>query len=121
MLGLDLVWLGVVAKGFYDSSLGALKRPDVFWPAALLFYAMYIAAVVVHAVVGAEGRVAAARRGAAIGLVAYGTYDLTNWSVVAGWPAALVPVDVVWGIVLTSLAALAGHVVLRSLSPRATS
>jgi uncharacterized membrane protein len=119
LLALDVVWLGVVAKGFYDRSLGSLKRPDAFWPAALLFYAMYITAVVAHAVRGAETRATAARRGAAIGLIAYGTYDLTNWAVIAGWPAVLVPVDIGWGVVLTSLAALAGHVVLRSLAPRA--
>lgn len=35
---LDLTWLGVVAKGFYNAQLGHLTRPDVQWPAALLFY-----------------------------------------------------------------------------------
>jgi hypothetical protein len=47
------------------------------------------------------------RRGAALGLVTYATYDLTNWAVLKGWPVLLVPVDVGWGIALTAVVALA--------------
>ena len=81
LLALDLLWLGVVARPLYDSALGGLKRPVVFWPAAGLFYALYIAAIVIHAELGAAGGADAARRGAALGLVAYGTYEFTNWAV----------------------------------------
>ena len=31
LLALDLLWLGVVARPLYDSALGGLKRPVVFW------------------------------------------------------------------------------------------
>ncbi|HBL31363.1 MAG TPA: hypothetical protein DD490_31435, partial [Acidobacteria bacterium] len=41
MLVLDLAWLGVLAKDFYDAALGALRSPAVYWPAAGLFYAFY--------------------------------------------------------------------------------
>jgi|TARA_B100001013_G_scaffold280121_1_gene180158 uncharacterized membrane protein len=41
----DLLWLGVVAKGFYQEHLGHLMRPDVIWGAALLFYSIFIAGV----------------------------------------------------------------------------
>jgi uncharacterized membrane protein len=108
MLALDATWLAVVARGLYDSMLGPLKRTEVFWPAAALFYAMYIGAVVVYAVIGSRGPSSALRRGAALGLVTYATYDLTNWAVLQGWPALLVPVDVGWGIALTAVVALAG-------------
>ncbi len=111
MLVLDVTWLGVVARGFYDSTLGPLKRAEVFWPAAALFYAMYIGAVIVHAVIGSSSPSSALRRGAALGLVTYATYDLTNWAVLKGWPALLVPVDVVWGIALTAVVALVGKLV----------
>lgn len=111
MLVLDVTWLGVVARGLYDSMLGPLKRTEVFWPAAALFYAMYIGAVVVHAVIGSSSPTSALRRGAALGLVTYATYDLTNWAVLKGWPALLVPVDVAWGIALTAVVALVGKLV----------
>ncbi len=108
MLALDLTWLGVVARGLYDSALAPLKRPEVLLPAAGLFYALYLAAILIHAVLGAVTPAGAARRGAALGLVAYGTYELTNWAVLRDWPAALVPVDLVWGVILTAVAAFVG-------------
>ena len=108
LLILDLTWLGVVASSLYDR-LGPLKRPSVFWPAAILFYAFYVAAIVLHAVRGARGGpVDAARRGAGMGLLAYATYELTNWAVLRDWPAVLVPIDIAWGVVLTAAAAWAG-------------
>ena len=115
MLALDLGWLGVVARRFYDSSLGALKRRPVNAPAAGLFYAFYAAALCGYAVFGSKSPADAARRGAGLGLVAYGTYQLTNWAVLEKWPARLVPVDVAWGVAVTSLSAWAGKQALTSL------
>lgn len=112
LLTLDLFWLGVVARPFYDTALGSLKRPVLYWPAAGLFYALYIGAIVIHAELGAAGLVDAARRGASLGLVAYGTYELTNWAVLRDWPAVLVLPDVAWGVVLTGAAAAAGKAAL---------
>jgi len=120
LLVLDLTWLGVVARGIYDTSLAPLKRPVVFLPAAGLFYALYVAAVVRYAVLGASSAGAAARRGAALGLVAYGTYELTNWAVLRDWPPLLVPIDIGWGIALTALAAVVGKVVYARLSTGVT-
>lgn len=112
-MALDLAFLGVVAKRLYDEQLGPLRRPTVHWPAALAFYALYVVALVVHAIAPVTSVKSAARRGAGLGLVAYGTYELTNWAVLAGWPALLVPVDIAWGVVLTASAAAAGHAAYR--------
>jgi uncharacterized membrane protein len=118
MLVLDLAWLGVVARGLYDSLLGPLRRPEVYWPAAALFYAIYITAILAYAVVGASGTMSALRRGAALGFVTYSTYELTNWAVIRDWPAALVPIDLAWGVVLTAVAGLAGKLAHTSLAAR---
>ena len=114
-LVLDLVWLGVVARGLYREALGSLLRPEAFLPAAALFYAFYVAVTVGWAVLGAGSPAAAARRGAGLGLVAYATYDLTNWAVIRDWPAWIVPVDVAWGVCLTAVAALAGKLAQRAM------
>jgi uncharacterized membrane protein len=113
LLALDLLWLGVVARPLYESALASLRRPVVLWPAAGLFYALYLVAIVIHAELGAESIGAAARRGAGLGLVAYGTYELTNWAVLRGWPPTLVLPDIAWGVVLTAVAAAAGRATLR--------
>lgn len=109
LLGLDLGWLGFVARDLYASALGDLMRPAPYWPAALAFYAVYVGAIVVHAVGPASGPRQAAWRGAGLGLLAYATYELTNWAVLRDWPARLVPIDVGWGVVLTAASAAAGR------------
>ena len=114
-LVLDLVWLGLVARRLYDEALGPLRAPEVYWPAAFLFYAFYVAVTVAWAVLGAGAPLDAARRGAGLGLVAYATYELTNWAVLRGWPGWIVPVDVAWGVVLTASAALAGKLAQQSV------
>lgn len=116
MTVLDLLWLGLIARALYDSALGPLKRGSVLWPAAALFYVFYVAAIVILAVAPASSRADAAKRGAVLGVVAYGTYELTNWAVIAGWPAILVPIDLAWGVALTAAASVAGRSVWQRIA-----
>jgi uncharacterized membrane protein len=118
-LALDALWLGVVARGFYARQLGDMLRDDPRWGAAALFYVIYIAGVVVLAVLPAlEGRSPgkALGLGALLGLVAYGAYDLTNLATLKGYPTRMVVVDLAWGTVLTGLVAWAGYAVGRFLA-----
>lgn len=111
MLILDLTWIGKVGAPFY-AALGPLRRAEVHLGAAGLFYVMYVAAIVLHAVRPAAGVGDAARRGAGLGFVCYATYELTNWAVIEGWPASLVVPDLLWGVVLTAVCAAVGKRVL---------
>ena len=47
---IDILWLGVFAKGFYRRNLGAILSPDVNWAAAVTFYLIYIAGILFFAV-----------------------------------------------------------------------
>ena len=51
----------------------------------------------------------AALYGAMLGLLAYGTYNLTNLATIKAWSAILSVVDMAWGAVVTSAAASAGY------------
>ena len=116
MFALDLLWLGVVAKGFYTKYMGTLLRPDVKWLPALLFYFLYVSAVVVFVVMPAAERRSLGRAlglGAFFGLAAYATYDLTSLALIRDFPLIVVLVDLAWGIVLTTVAASAGYAVAR--------
>jgi len=110
---LDLLWLGFVGHGLYQDLLGPLLRPQPYAPAAALFYLMYVGTVWRAAVLGTPSWRQAAARGAAMGAFAYAVYELTNWAVLAGWPAQLVAIDVLWGTFLTGLSAAAGAWVRR--------
>ncbi len=119
MMALDLTWLGLVARKIYDEAMGPLKRPDIQLLPAALFYALYVVAIVVHAVLPSSGPSQALRRGAALGLIAYATYDLTNWAVLVGWPVRLVPIDIGWGVLLTSVVSWVGRRVYDRFDVRA--
>jgi uncharacterized membrane protein len=103
---IDMVWLGVVAKNFYRKHLGYLMAPKVGWPAALLFYLLFIAGLVVFAVrpgVLAGAPLKGLLLGAFLGLISYATYDLTNQATIKDWPLVVTVVDLVWGTTLGGL------------------
>lgn len=102
---IDGVWLGVVARGFYVQQIGDLLRPAPNFGVAGLFYALYVAGILVFVLFPALHHgtwLTAALFGALFGLVAYATYDLTNLATLQGWPVVMSVVDMVWGAVLTA-------------------
>ncbi len=110
---IDMVWLGFVAKDFYQSKLGYLLGP-VNWSAALTFYFIYIVGILIFAVVPAltgGSFTKALIMGALFGFFAYATYDLTNYATVKDWPLSVVFVDIMWGIVLTGSVASASYLI----------
>lgn len=103
---LDLLWLGVVAKGFYARQLGHLLRPDVQWLPALLFYLIYVAALVVFVAAPAVERGSVARAlgyGAFFGLATYAAFDLTSLALLRDFPLAAAVVDLAWGATLSAV------------------
>ena len=115
---IDLVWIGVVAAGFYQRHIGHLLRPDVLWAPALVFYLLYIAGLLVFAVLPGLEAGALTRTltlGAFFGLVAYATFDLTCMALLRDFPLVVVVVDLVWGMVLTTLVSAAGFGIARWL------
>lgn len=113
-LGLDYIWLSRVARDFYAGSLGSLMRETPDFLAAGIFYLFYIGGIVFFAVMPAESWKGALLRGAVLGLLAYGTYDMTNLATLKGWPWRMAAVDMVWGMALTGLAAAGGYLAARA-------
>jgi uncharacterized membrane protein len=111
MLVLDLAWIGLVAAPLYDRALGPLKAPSVNGMAAGIFYLFYVSCTVFYGVLPSKDWKEALQRGAGMGLVAYGTWDLTNWAVLRDFPAWIVPIDMTWGIFLTATCAGVGRAV----------
>jgi uncharacterized membrane protein len=100
---IDMIWLGLVAHKFYQSQLGHLLGP-VHWPAAIIFYLIYILGILIFAVIpGLEAGSwqKALVLGALFGFFCYATYDLTNLATLRDWPLAVALVDMLWGAVLT--------------------
>jgi uncharacterized membrane protein len=114
--GLDLLWLGVVAKGFYGRQLGDLLSDQPNMAVAGLFYTVYVGGIVLFAItpaLQAQSWLTALALGAMLGLVAYGTYDMTNLATIRNWPVGMSIVDLIWGTLLTGTAATAGYFAVR--------
>lgn len=117
-LGLDFLWLGTVATGFYRSRIGSLLLDQPNFVAAGAFYLFYVAGIVYFAVQPAlvSGNwTTAAIAGAILGFIAYGTYDMTNLATLKNWSPIVSAVDMAWGTVLTSFSAVAGYWVAQKL------
>jgi len=102
---IDMIWLGLVAKGFYRAQIGTLMKSDVNWTAAIIFYLIFIAGLVVFVISPAVEKGSwthALLFGALFGLVCYATYDLTNLAVAKDWPLLVTIVDLIWGAVLAA-------------------
>ncbi|MGB9439673.1 MAG: DUF2177 family protein [Desulfobacterales bacterium] len=105
---IDIIWLGVVAKSFYQKNLKYILSPNVNWTAAIIFYLIYIAGILIFAVLPALAKDSlrhAALWGALFGFFTYATYDLTNLALLKDWPIVIVIVDILWGVVLCSAVA----------------
>lgn len=102
---IDMLWLGVIAKNFYRSQIGTLMKSDVNWTAAIIFYLIFIAGLVVFVISPAVEKASwmhALLFGALFGFVCYATYDLTNLAVAKDWPLLVTIVDLIWGAVLAA-------------------
>ena len=120
-LGLDAIWLSFSASLLYRPQLGGLLRDDFLLAPAALFYLIYTVGIVVFAVSPAlaSGRWSAAGlRGLFLGLFGYGVYDLTNQATLQNWPIAVTAADLLWGSLLTAIAAIAGLSAARALESR---
>ena len=116
---IDLIWLGVVAKGFYQKNLKYILSPNVNWTAAIIFYLIYIAGILIFAVLPAVTKDSlrhAALWGALFGFFTYATYDLTNLALLKDWPLNIVVVDILWGVVLCTAVATIGFYIARWLA-----
>lgn len=122
-LCIDAVWLRITADVLYRPLLGDILLERFRLAPAVLFYLIYIAGVAKFAVLpnlGSDRWITTLFDGGLLGLVAYGTYDLTNQATLKIWPSALTIADLCWGTFLTAVAALLSRwltgIILRALA-----
>lgn len=115
---IDIVWLGVIAKGIYRRNLGFILSPEVNWVAAITFYLIYIAGIIFFAVrpaLASNTLRDAAMLGGLFGFFTYATYDLTNMATIKGWPLKIVVIDILWGSCLCLLVAVLSFLIAKWL------
>ncbi|PIB96346.1 DUF2177 family protein [Caulobacter sp. X] len=116
MLALDAVWLTQMSPRLYQPRIGELLAAKPSLPPAVVFYLLYVAGIVLLAVLPALREGGWKRlliHAAAFGLVAYATYDLTNQATLKTWSTTITLVDMAWGTFITTVSASAGFAAAR--------
>lgn len=109
---MDMIWLGIIAKNIYAQNIGMLLRKSgdtmtPIWWAAVIVYVCITLGILFFVLPKAQGDYFLALSGGVIlGLVTYGIYDFTNYSILANWPWKITFIDFVWGMVLCGLSSL---------------
>jgi uncharacterized membrane protein len=117
-LVIDMAWLVLVAKNFYQKQIGFLMKPEVNWLAAIIFYLLFIAGLVTFVIAPAFEKhswVHALLFGALFGLITYATYDLTNLATLKDWPLMVTIVDLIWGTVLAASISVVTYLIANRL------
>jgi uncharacterized membrane protein len=109
MLPLDFAFLGTVGKKLFSANVGDMVLDTPRMPPAVMFYALYLAGVVIFV----NGPAPAnwthnLLYGALFGFFCYATFELTNMSLLRHWEWAVVVPDMLWGAAMTAVAAAVG-------------
>ena len=105
MAAIDAVWLTTMANRLYRPVIGSIMAAKPDMTAAVAFYLIYLAGVVFFAISPALKEASVMRaliNGAALGFVAYATYDLTTQATLSVWSTRLTLIDLAWGTALTA-------------------
>lgn len=109
---LDMIWLGFIAKNIYSENIGMLLRKssqgmEPIWWAAIIVYICITIGILFFVLPHANGNyLLALAGGAMLGLVTYGIYDFTNYSILANWPWKITLIDLIWGVGLCGLSSV---------------
>ncbi|WP_166222570.1 DUF2177 family protein [Pseudomonas atagonensis] len=113
---LDGIWLGLLMAPTYRELLGSLMLEKPLLVPAAVFYCLYVFGCLQFVVLPASNWQHATKKGALLGLVAYGTYDLTNWATLRGWSGQVAVMDWAWGTFATAVACTVGFLLARRLA-----
>ena len=114
-MGIDLIWLGFVAKNIYSKYLGYLMTPNVNWLAALIFYVIFIIGVLYFVIAPSlvdRDFTQLVIRAMLFGFITYATYDLTNLATVRDWPITITIIDLIWGTTLSTSVSVISYLII---------
>lgn len=115
----DAVGLRLLIKPVFERHVAHLFADPFRVVPAALFYLGYVAGMLWFVSLPALRNgdpLAALAGGVALGLMAYGTYEFTNFTTLRDWSIQQVAVDTLWGGVLTGFSAWAGVMITRAVS-----
>lgn len=116
---LDAIWLWTMSARFYRPTLGDILLNDLRMAPALVFYFLYPVGLTFFAIAPALKTgdwLTAVLYAAFLAIIAYGTYDLTNYATLRNWNLQITIVDLAYGATVSAISALAGFMAAKALS-----
>ncbi len=110
-LGLDMIGIRLLIRPVFERHVGHLLADPLRLGPAALFYLAYVAGLLWFVSVPAlkaGAPLQALFGGMVLGLLCYGTYEMTNYATLEDWSVRQVVIDGLWGTVLTGFAAWVG-------------
>ncbi|NDW01595.1 DUF2177 family protein [Salipiger sp. PrR002] len=117
-LGLDMLGLRYLIRPVFERHVGHLLAEPLRLGPAAGFYLAYVVGVLFFVSLPAlrDGApLQALWTGALLGLMCYGTYEMTNFATLADWSWEQVIADCLWGGVLTGVSAWIGVAVISAI------
>ena len=115
----DYVMIIKFINPMFQANIGGLIKDQFNVLAAGIFYLFYVTGVYWFGTLAGlrSGSVlTAVLSGAFLGLLAYGTFEITNFSMLKGWTIQMVIVDTLWGGILGGATAGVGYYVSRAIN-----
>lgn len=116
---LEIFWLSQAAPHIYQPTLSGIMASQPNGIAGLIFFLFYPMGILYFTLQYDSQGLADIRyaltRGAALGLIAYGTYSLTNLATLQGWTPIITMFDLGWGMTLSGLTAAGTAMMMRKL------
>ncbi len=118
MVPIDLVFLGFIAKGLFQSQVGDMLG-DLRLPPAIIFYLLYPLGILIFVSGRPEATVQSVLLfGALFGLFCYSTFELTSMAMLKHWTWTVVVVDIAWGTFVTAVSSALGLVITNAIVGR---
>ena len=111
-LVVDYIMIIKVISPIFQATVPELLRELPKLAAAAVFYIFYVSGVYwfgTLAGVRSGSVLTAILSGTFLGLLAYATYEVTNFSTLKGWTVQMVILDTIWGGILGGLTAAVGY------------
>lgn len=120
IVALDVLWIGFIAQSMYQTQIGHLlnkvaDKVQFNMLAGLLVWVLLVLGNLVFVLPQAKSLSMGMQfgLGALFGLVVYGVYDFTNYATLVNWPLFVTIIDVIWGMILNGVIAVASVYVSR--------
>ena len=105
-IGIDLIWINFVILSMYQEALSGILRTNTIIWSAVFAWILIPLGIVLFTIPKSKTVKQSLVYGALYGLILYGVYDFTNYSILSPYTLKMTLADIAWGTFLCSISSL---------------